>query len=118
MITAATVGVGGALGAAIRWAVSRSGPHPSGYPVGITLVNVVGSFVLGWIIGSGTEAIWSIETEAISAGLLGGLTTFSTWMVDADSASTNRMAAAIVAVPIALGVAAAGIGLLIGSVAS
>lgn len=115
MITVAGVAVGGALGAAIRWQVARSVSHPSGFPIGITLVNVVGSFLLGWVIGSGVETIWSIESESVSAGLLGGLTTFSTWMVDADSAESSRMATRIIAVPITLGLAAAGIGLLVGS---
>ncbi|WP_040168120.1 fluoride efflux transporter FluC [Microbacterium gorillae] len=70
------VALAGGVGAVLRWglelAVTRwAGP---GFPWGILLVNVTGSFALGVVSG----ALGSSELATVlGTGLLGGYTTFS-----------------------------------------
>lgn len=51
----------------------------SDFPVGTLLVNLIGAFCLGVVAGTGD--LESIVTVAV-IGLLGGFTTFSTWMIE------------------------------------
>lgn len=75
----AAVAAAGAIGALVRAetaaALTRRGAPRSG----TTLVNVVGAVGLGLVIGAdpGTDAV-----RVLGLGFFGGLTTFSTWMVD------------------------------------
>ena len=66
-----------------------------GFPWGTLLVNAVGSFLLGLILGSGFEAkdVWlsSEATYAFAAlGFCGGLTTFSTFSLEAFSLVSDQ----------------------------
>lgn len=47
-------------------------------PVGTATVNLVGAFLLGICLGAGDDSLW----WTAAAGFSGGLTTFSTWMVE------------------------------------
>lgn len=107
--------VGGGLGAVARWGIASMIPKTgSGFPSGITTVNVIGSFLLGLVVGLSASTDLLVATEPLTIGLLGGFTTFSTWMVDIDEAPGNRMASAIVVIPLILGLAAAATGLALG----
>ncbi|MBM7773451.1 CrcB protein [Actinokineospora baliensis] len=67
------VALGAAVGAPLRYLVDRAIPRPSGFPWGTLVVNVVGSFVLGVVLGVGQlQALLGI-------GLCGALTTYSTF---------------------------------------
>ncbi|WJH37383.1 CrcB family protein [Paenibacillus sp. CC-CFT747] len=72
------VGIGGFAGAIGRYAVTRwLGQKGSGrVPRGTLFVNLTGSFLLGWLVGSGAghEAQLLIGT-----GFMGAYTTFSTF---------------------------------------
>lgn len=75
------VGVGGALGAMLRYGLTRYA-HLRGqpnWPWATFVVNVVGSFVLGMLVVTSTEATWLL----LGVGVCGGLTTFSTFAADA-----------------------------------
>lgn len=76
-----TVTVAGAAGAVLRYLLSgwvqRAGP--SDFPTGTLAVNLTGAFLLGVLAGSG--ALDSALVVAI-VGLLGGFTTYSTWMIE------------------------------------
>lgn len=112
----ALIAIGGGIGAGLRWLVVYLIPAPpNGYPIAITVVNVVGSFVLGLVVGAGVESVGSIDIDAGTIGVLGGFTTFSTWMVDIDRADVRRESAVIAFVPIALGFMAAIFGVLAGA---
>ncbi len=114
------VGVAGAVGALLRYEVElavrrRSGAH---LPLGILLINVSGSFVLGVLAGlaehHGVPA--SVVTVA-GTGLIGAYTTFSTFSFDTISlVELGRLPAAVVNVgaSLVLGLGAAGIGLAVG----
>lgn len=79
--------LGGGVGAACRhavdvWVTARWRPD---VPLGIFLVNVTGSLVLGLVVGatvagSAASAPW---TALVGTGVLGGYTTFSTASLDA-----------------------------------
>lgn len=75
------VGVGGALGSIARFVVSRVTVFMvPGYPaLGTLIVNVAGSFVIGFLAGAGVQHKWmSAEWRIfLVTGVLGGLTTFS-----------------------------------------
>jgi CrcB protein len=72
------VAAGGALGAVTRFLTTRAllGVCPGYIGLGTLTVNVIGSFAIGWILGSkfaGNDD-WRVF---LVPGLLGGLTTFS-----------------------------------------
>ena len=77
------VGLGGAGGAMLRFALGRMLPT-GGWPVGTFAVNVVGGFAMGLLVGwlaarsSGGEALRLL----LGVGVLGGFTTFSAFSLD------------------------------------
>ncbi len=79
-MTLLIIAAAGSVGAAVRYGVSGVVQRRSGsqMPVGTAVVNLIGAFVLGLIIGTGSSS--SISMAVI--GFTGGFTTFSTWMVE------------------------------------
>ncbi len=77
--------LGGGIGACLRFVVDALVMRrvPSGFPLGIFLINASGSFLLGFLTGLSDS---SVDDSAwlfiLSAGVMGGYTTFSTAMVD------------------------------------
>jgi len=81
----AWLAVGGALGTMSRfaisgWVVNRYGPSP----LGTFTVNIIGSFLIGFIMISSEERflIRSDIRIFLTTGFLGGFTTFSTFMFE------------------------------------
>lgn len=110
--------VGGGVGAGLRYvadaAVMRG--RTGAFPLGIVLVNVSGSFVLGLLTGLGS-LIAPAWMTILGVGLLGGYTTFSTVSVETvllaqrgrrDWAWLNLLGTVVLAL------IAAGIGVLLG----
>ncbi|MGI9666226.1 MAG: fluoride efflux transporter FluC [Acidimicrobiia bacterium] len=111
--------IGGGLGAAIRWGMTHLIPTPAhGFPVAITAVNVAGSIALGFLVGAEVAMVGSLHVGVLTVGVLGGFTTFSTWMVDIDRHEGFTAQMAIVLVPLLLGVAGAAIGVTLGLAAA
>ncbi len=111
LVIAAVLGAG-AVGALLRYALSRALPvRPGHLPGGILIVNVVGSGVAGALIGLAERAAIDGDLQLVLlTGFCGGLTTFSTWSVETIELVTGgRWRAAIlnVVVTLALGIAAA-----------
>lgn len=77
MIDAVLVGLGGALGAVLRFAVSERIEGGS-FPLAILVVNVLGSFALGAITFAGVETDWALF---LGVGACGAFTTFSSFSV-------------------------------------
>lgn len=78
--------LGGGLGAVARFIVSTTVANKLGshFPFGTITVNVIGSFVMGflaiWLIEkAGLDPLWRL---AIFVGFLGAFTTFSTFSMD------------------------------------
>ena len=110
------VAVGGGVGAALRWIITDGfGRSNDGFPIGTTLVNVAGSFALGLIVGYDAAVETLAQTEPLTIGVLGGFTTFSTWMVDIRQANDPALSRKVVIVPLALGLVAASMGLAFGA---
>lgn len=79
------IAVGGAVGSLARWGVGEVLPHDaSAFPVSTLAVNVLGSFLLGLLMVFVLE-IWPPTRYVrpfIGVGVLGGFTTFSTFMFE------------------------------------
>jgi fluoride exporter len=77
------VGLLGAAGALARFGVGATvtARRPGDFPLGTFVVNLSGGLVLGLLTGLsvGGDALLLLGT-----GFLGGYTTFSTWMVEAQ----------------------------------
>jgi fluoride exporter len=102
----------GAVGAVVRYALSRALPvRPGRLPGGILIVNVVGSALAGALIGLAERAALDGDLRLILiTGFCGGLTTFSTWSVETiELLNGGRWRAAVlnVVLTITLGLGAA-----------
>ncbi|MDE0236587.1 MAG: CrcB family protein [bacterium] len=95
-------------GALLRAATAQRFNSP-GWPWGTLGVNVLGSFALGLLAGSGNPVM-----TAVGIGGLGSITTLSTFAVELTALSRPR-AIAYTAVSLTLGLAAATGGLVISS---
>ena len=75
------VGCGGALGAVLRLCANQLTVHYLGdrFPWGTLLVNLVGCFFLGFLLRLGSPYVSENLRLAVGVGLLGGLTTFSSF---------------------------------------
>jgi len=75
------VAAAGGVGAALRFVMDGvvRARIRSSYPVGVTIINVTGSFLLGLLTGLALARLVSDEwLLVLGTGLLGGYTTFST----------------------------------------
>ncbi len=72
--------LGGGLGALSRWLVSTL--CNTDFPWGTLLVNVVGSFFMGLIVGFFHNQVPQPWSSAITTGFLGGFTTFSSFSLE------------------------------------
>ncbi|MBT2517879.1 fluoride efflux transporter CrcB [Streptomyces sp. ISL-90] len=111
LIVAVVLGAG-AVGAVLRFALSRAFPvRPGHLPGGILIVNVMGSALAGALIGLAERAALDADLRLVLVtGFCGGLTTFSTWSVETiELFDGGRWRAAIlnVVVTLALAIAAA-----------
>ncbi|RQM86344.1 camphor resistance protein CrcB [Staphylococcus xylosus] len=78
MINCLLIMLGGGIGAVIRGFITNFCNHKfsSILPVATPFVNIVGSLIIGFLLGSSLKLDW-IDPFVI-IGILGGLTTFST----------------------------------------
>jgi fluoride exporter len=110
------VGVFGAIGSLARFRVGDlvAARRPSAFPLGTFVVNLTGGFALGLLTGL------SVTGDALlvfGTGLLGGYTTFSTWMVEAQRLGEDgewRLLWAYLLGSMLAGLATTGLGWLIG----
>ena len=80
------VTVGGAVGSLLRYGVVRlvTGAAQGEFPWGVATVNLVGSFLMGVLVGGllsdpNENHLWR---ALLAVGLLGGFTTFSAFSLD------------------------------------
>ena len=80
----ASIAVGGAAGSVLRYVLNRWIGQPDGLPLGILIVNLSGTLALGLIATLFLERLGVPDhlRLAITVGLLGGFTTFSTVWLD------------------------------------
>ena len=111
------VGVGGFLGAVGRYALSGLAQRwlGSGFPYGTLLVNVVGCLALGGVWGLVEyRQMYSMNARLfLATGILGGLTTFSTFGYETFAQLRDEqyaLAAANVAANVIVGIGAVMVG--------
>lgn len=75
------VALGGAFGSAGRYLIDRA-YGPRSYPFATLTVNLVGSLVLGFLVGWIGDRVAPGLRLALFTGLLGGFTTFSTFTLE------------------------------------
>ena len=73
----ALVGLGGAIGAILRYIVGES--MPEGFPWGTMTVNLLGSFLLGIVV---TMTLSEEVVLLVGTGMMGAFTTMSAYSVD------------------------------------
>ncbi len=78
------VALGGALGATGRFLIS-TGVHKllgAGFPYGTLTVNILGSFLIGFLFAYFEHTIAPLQKALLVTGMLGALTTFSTFSLE------------------------------------
>lgn len=116
--SAIAVFVGGMIGTSMRIGIDAAVPHADdAFPVSTLIINVIGSFVLGFLVAR----VWPIASGWVRAGLgpglLGSFTTFSAVAVSIVSlVDAGRLPVALLylASTLLLGFAAAAVGLSFG----
>ena len=82
------VGMGGFFGASMRYLISSITAKCWGdFPLGTLLVNLLGGFVMGFIMEASSNS-WNIPNNMkmfLTTGMMGGLTTFSTFSYETVS---------------------------------
>jgi CrcB protein len=112
--------VGGAVGAVVRYLVSAWSHQRFTFPYGTLVVNVVGSFVVGFLAGlaAGADGLPDWVRALIGTGFCGALTTYSTFgfeTVHLGRTGGWRQASINVAATLGAGIGAAGLGWLASS---
>jgi CrcB protein len=111
------VALGAVVGAPLRFVTDRlvQSRHDTGFPWGTFTVNVVGSFVLGVVLGStASPAVVAL----VGTGFCGALTTYSTFGYETVqlAADRSRLFAALNALgSMSAALGAAGLGLALGT---
>jgi CrcB protein len=121
LIGCLAVGFGGFLGALCRWGVATLSARlfGTGFPAGTLLINLTGSFALGWFMARVARGAAVAEPTqlAVTVGFLGAYTTFSTFMYESDvllrSGAASRAMLNLVG-SVALGLLAVRLGLIVG----
>jgi CrcB protein len=94
------IGAGGALGSLARYGLSVAIPHPRGeFPLATLVTNIVGCLLIGVLMGVLTTMAdpHRLLRPFLGVGVLGGFTTFSTYVIDTlDQLSTGHQTAALV----------------------
>ena len=88
------VALGGMLGTLCRHALGTAvrAVHPAWLPFATLTVNVVGCFAIGWLVHWTTQRQWTNQwwEVGLRVGVLGGLTTFSSFALEAIHAWHHR----------------------------
>jgi CrcB protein len=114
-MTPLLVALGAAVGAPLRYLIDRAiqGRHASGFPWGTLTVNVLGSTLLGFLVGLPAD---HALTALLGTGFCGALTTYSTFSYETLKLArdgSGMLAAANVVGSVLAGLGAAYVGLLI-----
>ncbi len=92
---------GGALGTLLRYLIDIAPTRLAGFALDIFIINVVGAFLLaflvGWITGAGEPTPKQLRLRLLlGTGMMGGFTTYSTLAVEvAHSLSDGRWLGAL-----------------------
>jgi CrcB protein len=79
---AVAIASGGVVGAGVRWSVAETIDEPGSWPWAVFVVNLVGSAILGALVGRYGSFAGTTSFAALAVGFCGALTTFSAFAVD------------------------------------
>ena len=84
LATILAVGVGGFFGAIARFLIASAVQKLSGslFPIGTLSVNIIGSFLIGFLYLYFSQTINPLAKAMLITGFLGALTTFSTFSLE------------------------------------
>lgn len=83
------VGLGGAVGAMLRYAISLI-PYRGTFPVLTLITNIIGAILIGYIAGLTTQKqLPDNAVKFLKTGVCGGFTTFSTFSLEAYTLSMD-----------------------------
>lgn len=113
------VGLGGSVGAVLRYIVGRQTPQASdGFPLGTFIVNTTGAFILGWLSNRAGQIFPShmnFWTLFLGVGMCGAYTTFSTFSYESWRllrAGRNSLAVWYMLTTTVVGLGASALGLI------
>jgi CrcB protein len=110
------VSVGGVVGALARYGLGLAVPHtPTGFPVSTLIINVAGSLFVGALMVAlgHLRDPHPLIRPFVGIGILGGFTTFSTYVVDAQQLIVHHEAGSAILYLVStlvLGLAAVAVG--------
>lgn len=86
MINCIIVGIGGFVGAVLRYLIGLIPASPqSGFPIKTLLINIIGAFVIGLVVALGGKKEWNPQLILfLKVGLCGGFTTFSSFALETN----------------------------------
>jgi fluoride exporter len=114
MFFALAIAIGGAVGTLARFGISAwMAPVTVRFPFATLLINIVGSFLIGWLSGEWSPVKDVTMRAALTIGFCGGFTTFSTFSIETVRmlhGGDTRRAATYVAASLVLSISAAALG--------
>lgn len=86
MINCLIVGLGGALGAVMRYLIGLMPFNPdNGFPIKTFIINVLGAFVIGIVAALAAKNAMNPKLVLfLKVGICGGFTTFSSFALETD----------------------------------
>jgi CrcB protein len=114
MLFALAIAAGGAAGTLARFGISAwMAPVQLRFPYATLLINVVGSFLIGWLSGEWSPVKDLTLRAALTIGFCGGFTTFSTFSIETVRmlhVGEARRAATYIVASVLLSISAAALG--------
>ena len=85
------VGIGGAIGASLRFFLSQIIVYEAGFPLATFSANCIGCFLLSYLLSGKLLNTYPKIKLALTTGLLGSFTTFSTFSSETISLISDQL---------------------------
>ena len=85
------VGIGGAIGASLRYFLSQIIVYEAGFPLATCIANLIGCFLLSYLLSGKLLKSYPKMKLALTTGLLGSFTTFSTFSNETISLISDQL---------------------------
>lgn len=86
MLNCIIVGLGGFIGAVLRYLIGLLPVNPqNGFPIKTLFINIIGAFVIGMVVALGARKNWNAQFILfLKVGICGGFTTFSSFALETN----------------------------------